>query len=116
MSWVSVADQGRLGRMRRGPSPRPEPTSQGGGSSIASADNVPASGTEPPLTPRQVEFLRLRAEGMTVNEIADETHVTPNRVANALNDAFIRLGVSSSSGRSAAIDAFRKLGWLRVPA
>ena len=61
------------------------------------------------LSPAQMEFLRLLAEGLTYAGVAGRLGIAPGSVRNRAYRAYEVLGVSS------AIEAFRVLGWLQVP-
>ena len=63
----------------------------------------------PDLTPRQIEILRLRAQGRLAKEVAGELGLSEVTVKNHATRAYERLNVET------AIEAFLVLGWLRVP-
>jgi two-component system response regulator DesR len=62
-----------------------------------------------PLTPRELEVLRLAEHGTSVAVIARRTHLSHGTVRNYLAAAVQKLGVSS---RMEAIDTARDSGWL----
>lgn len=45
------------------------------------------------LSPRQVEILRLRAQGLQDSEIAERIGISIGRVRNSLSEAYRRLGI-----------------------
>ena len=58
----------------------------------------PASAAYPAgLSPREVEVLRLVAEGLTNNQVADRLSLSPRTVDRHLNSVYTKLGVSSRS-------------------
>jgi len=61
------------------------------------------------LTRRQVEALRLYANGHTQKEVAHEMGVGLQTIKNLLTEAYLELEAEG------AIDALMKLGWLVVP-
>lgn len=62
-----------------------------------------------PPTPRQLEVLRLLAQGKNYRAVADELFISVHSVKNHATMVYDRMQVDS------AIQAFIKLGWLRVP-
>ena len=72
------------------------------------AGDDPAS-TSGPLTPRQVEVLRLAAEGHTEREIAERLVLSEHTVHRHLANIYTRLGCSS---RAAAVSQASRLGLL----
>lgn len=64
---------------------------------------------ECPLTPRELEVLRLAAYGTPVAVIARQTHLSNGTVRNYLAAAVSKLGVT---GRAEAIRTARDHGWL----
>ena len=60
-------------------------------------------------TQRQMEVLRLMAEGLTQVEIAERMVISVQSVKNHKMNAYQRLGVTSG------IKALIALGWLRLP-
>lgn len=62
-----------------------------------------------PPTPRQMEVLRLMAQGLTQVEIADRLVLSVQSVKNHKMNAYQRLGVASG------IQAMIRLGWVKVP-
>jgi DNA-binding NarL/FixJ family response regulator len=71
----------------------------------------PPIGSEPASSPtrRQLEVLRLRAMGRTIDEVAATLGSSRNTVTNQIGAAYAALNVSCLP------DALRVLGWLRVP-
>ena len=61
-------------------------------------------------TPRQLEVLRLLAQGKSYAEVAEDMVITLQSVKNHATNAYQRMGASS------AIQAFIRLGWLRPDA
>ena len=68
------------------------------------------------MTPRQLQILRLIANGDTYQEAADELHVSPATVKRHLRESYERLDVLTGTPHNTRLAAFRKLGWLQVPA
>jgi DNA-binding CsgD family transcriptional regulator len=62
-----------------------------------------------PLTPREVEILRLAARGLSNDGIARELHLSPNTVKSHLGGAYGKLGAHN---RAQAIGAGLRLGYL----
>lgn len=61
------------------------------------------------LTPREWEYLRWRALGLTISEAAVQMDVSLNTVRRHGSNVFAKLTVSSLQ------DALRAVGWLVVP-
>jgi DNA-binding NarL/FixJ family response regulator len=62
--------------------------------------NDPTRGTGP-LTPREVQVLRLVASGMTNREIADKLFISEKTVARHLSNIFTKLALSSRTAATA---------------
>ncbi|MEA2514462.1 MAG: hypothetical protein QOJ59_3949, partial [Thermomicrobiales bacterium] len=75
----------------------------------AAAREPPTRAADPFLTPREVEVLRLVADGRSDREIADALFIGTGTVRTHLMHAFGKLGVGS---RTAAVAAARRLGVL----
>lgn len=63
-----------------------------------------------PLTGREIEILRLLAQGLTNLEIAQKLHLAPGTVRNYLSEIFVKLRVSD---RTQAAVVATKLGYSR---
>ncbi|WP_438404034.1 LuxR C-terminal-related transcriptional regulator, partial [Aeromonas veronii] len=50
-----------------------------------------------PLTPKEIEVVRLLASGMSVTQIADYLHRSVKTISTHKKSAMIRLGISSDS-------------------
>jgi len=61
------------------------------------------------LAPRELEYLRYKAMGQTIVQIAICMEISESTTKMYLERSYRKLGVNS------AIDAFRVLGWLKVP-
>ncbi|MGA7669965.1 MAG: helix-turn-helix transcriptional regulator, partial [Nitrolancea sp.] len=61
------------------------------------------------LSAREVEVLRLVAEGLTDNEIAEQLFISRRTVTSHMTSIFNKLGVSA---RAAAVSAAARLGLL----
>lgn len=57
--------------------------------------NVWSKSEKPKLTKREVEILRLHAQGLTINQIAEKIFVSPDTVKYYRRQIFGRLGLSS---------------------
>jgi excisionase family DNA binding protein len=77
--------------------------------SAADRQSLPAHPNRATLTPREVEVLRLVADGRSDREIAEALFVGTGTVRTHLAHAFDKLGVGS---RTAAVAAARRLGIL----
>lgn len=64
---------------------------------------------ECPLTPRELDVLRLAAEDVPVATVARQAHLSPGTVRNYLAAAVAKLGAGS---RAEAIARARGHGWL----
>ena len=67
------------------------------------------------LAPRELEILRLMAEGLSNNEIAERLTVSSSTVRNYLSSAYAKLDVSRKAGvncRVCAINRAKQLGLL----
>jgi two-component system response regulator DesR len=64
---------------------------------------------ECPLTPREIDVLRLAGEDLPVATIARRAHLSPGTVRNYLAAAVAKLEVSS---RVEAVSTAREHGWL----
>ena len=62
-----------------------------------------------PLTPREIECLAVAARSHHAYEVAVTLGLHPQTVKSHLGTAYAKLGVES------LVEAFAKLGWLRVP-
>lgn len=69
----------------------------------------PSSEVRKVPTQRQMEVLRLLAQGRTYKEVADEMCIVTHSVKQHATNAYDRLGVHSN------VQAFIALGWLKVP-
>ena len=67
------------------------------------------------MTARQIEVLALVARGNTYQEAADVLGVSPATVKRHLRESYERLDVLTGTPHNTRLEAFRKLGWLRVP-
>lgn len=70
---------------------------------------VAAPPTSGPLTDREVEVVRLVAEGMTNQQVAERLHLSAHTVARHLSNVNAKLGVSSRTG---AVTAATRAGLL----
>ncbi|MDQ2651700.1 MAG: LuxR C-terminal-related transcriptional regulator [Chloroflexota bacterium] len=68
----------------------------------AAAPQTPAAAEELGLTPRQIEVLRLVAEGMSDREIAEALFLSPRTVGWHVTHLLTRLGVQSRAAAAAA--------------
>ena len=59
-----------------------------------------------PLSPRELDVLRLCAEGRTNDEIAAALTLSPRTVERHLSNVYLKLGVSGSAARTAAVARF----------
>jgi DNA-binding NarL/FixJ family response regulator len=59
-----------------------------------------------PLSPRELDVLRLCAEGRTNDEIATALTLSPRTVERHLSNVYLKLGVSGSAARAAAVARF----------
>ena len=64
------------------------------------------------LTPRELEILRLIAEGMSNQRIAERLYLSVHTVKNHVHNMLERLGLGS---RGEAVQYAKKRGWLREP-
>ena len=71
--------------------------------------DVPTSVSAAVLNAREFDYLRLKALGLTKNDIAAEWGVSTSTINHTLTRVHDKLDVRC------AIDAFRVLGWLDVP-
>ena len=55
------------------------------------------------LSTRELDVLRVAAEGRTNDEIATELFLSPRTVERHLQNAYVKLGVSGKSARAAAV-------------
>ena len=72
----------------------------------------------PTLTPTEMRVMRLRAQGMTIPEVADHLGIARQTVKNHVLHAFDRLDVTNDRVRPSVavmMEALGKLGWLKVP-
>ena len=89
--------------------PKPErPPAEAGGAPLAAGDRA-AQGLDEPLTPRELEVLRLLAAGLSSSEIAERLVVSVNTVKTQLKSVYGKLDAHS---RSAALARARALGLL----
>jgi DNA-binding NarL/FixJ family response regulator len=58
------------------------------------------------LSPRELDVLRLCAEGRTNDEIATALTLSPRTVERHLSNVYLKLGVSGSAARAAAVARF----------
>lgn len=63
----------------------------------------------PALSPRQLEFLKLMAQGLSQKEIAERWAVAPRTVKWHAEGAYTALGVSSN------VQALVAMGWIKAP-
>ena len=68
------------------------------------------------MTPRQLQILRLIASGLTYKEVSESLYISPETVHRHIKLAYERLGVQTGTAHNSRLEAFRKLGWLQVPA
>jgi DNA-binding CsgD family transcriptional regulator len=61
------------------------------------------------LSLRELQVLRLAAEGLTIREIADRCGIREQTVKNHLKKVNVKLHVKNRT------QAFRKQGWLVIP-
>lgn len=66
------------------------------------------------MTPRQLQVLRLVANGMTYKEVSESLYISPETVHRHVRGAYERLGVQTGTAHNSRLEAFRKLGWLKV--
>ena len=66
------------------------------------ADNAPIE----PLSPRELDVLRLCAEGLTNDEIATSLTLSPRTVERHLSNVYLKLGLTGSAARTAAVARF----------
>jgi pimeloyl-ACP methyl ester carboxylesterase/DNA-binding CsgD family transcriptional regulator len=59
-----------------------------------------------PLSPRELDVLRLCAEGRTNDEIAAALTLSPRTVERHLSNIYLKLGVTGSAARTAAVARF----------
>jgi predicted ATPase/DNA-binding CsgD family transcriptional regulator len=85
-----------LTMLRTAPAPAPAPAAAGARASGAKAGAQPAS---PPagLTPREVEVLRLVAQGLTDREVAERLVLSPRTVSTHLTAIYGKLQVNTRS-------------------
>ena len=92
--------------------PPPAPSREGGGATISlSPDRRGGQGGEviEPLSERELEVLRLLAEGLTYAEIAGRLVVSLNTVRFHIKEIYGKLGVNR---QAQAVARARELGWL----
>jgi pimeloyl-ACP methyl ester carboxylesterase/DNA-binding CsgD family transcriptional regulator len=63
-------------------------------------------GPTDPLSPRELDVLRLCAEGKTNDEIATALTLSPRTVERHLSNVYLKLGLSGSAVRTAAVARF----------
>jgi DNA-binding NarL/FixJ family response regulator len=79
----------------------PQATRGAGGRGSTPAASVPEKHSAPRLsglTPRELDVLRLVAEGLTNRQIAEQLYLSPKTVGSHLVSVFSKLGVSSRAG------------------
>lgn len=76
----------------------------------ASLENRPAIGSAEALSRREREVLRLCADGMTNDEIAAALALSPRTVERHLSNVYLKLGVTGSAARAAAVARFLREG------
>lgn len=59
------------------------------------------------LTPRELEVLRLRSDGLTIKAVAYQLGISSGTVKNICTHAYEKLGVFSF------VEAMHELGWVR---
>ena len=59
-----------------------------------------------PLSPRERDVLRLCADGKTNEEIATALTLSPRTVERHLSNVYLKLGLSGSAARTAAVARF----------
>jgi LuxR family maltose regulon positive regulatory protein len=93
------------------PSPQPPPCEGGGATISPSPDKRGGQGGEiiEPLSERELEVLRLLAEGLTYAEIAGRLVVSLNTVRFHVKEIYGKLGVNR---QAQAVARARELGWL----
>ncbi len=62
-----------------------------------------------PLSPREYQYLRMRARGLTLYQVGLQMGISEATVKNHLQAVHHKLRVRST------IDALRVVGWLKVP-
>ena len=70
---------------------------------------IPAARLEEPLSERELEVLRLVAEGLSDRQVADKLVIVPGTVKRHLNSVYGKLGVHS---RTQALVRARQLSLL----
>ncbi len=65
------------------------------------------------LTPREVEVLRLVADGLTNADIAARLVLSPRTVERHVSNIYLKLGVVGSAGRTVAVAHARRTGVVR---
>lgn len=95
-----------LQQVSRAPSPTAEPGPHPG-MAPASTASGPADRTEYRLSEREMEVLRLLADGKSTREIAETLYIAPRTAATHINNIIGKLGVSS---RTAAVALAMRLG------
>ncbi len=77
---------------------------------VVGARTVDAEGPTSPLSARELDVLRLVADGLTNRAVADELHLSPHTVARHLANIFTKLDVPT---RTAAVSTATAAGLLR---
>jgi two-component system capsular synthesis response regulator RcsB len=63
----------------------------------AAGSNTMGAGESRPLSPREVEVLRLLGKGMTVKDIATMLHRSASTISRQKGDAMLKLGLNSDA-------------------
>ena len=84
-------------------------TAAAGGRAIAPELATEAWGAHDPLTDRERQVLRLAAEGLSTERMAQELHLSEGTVRNYLSEA---IGKTGAKNRTEAARIARRQGWL----
>jgi len=69
-----------------------------------------APGTPCPLTPRQLDVVRLAAEGLIKREIGERLHLSMDMVKHHMTEVMRRTGTTNTTS---AVAAALRRGWIR---
>jgi DNA-binding NarL/FixJ family response regulator len=72
-----------------------QPTAQATGSARGTRQQLPSSSETLDLTEREVEVLRLVAQGLTDAQVADDQGISPRTVNAHLRSIYSKLGITS---------------------